>query len=101
MQMTEAADGTLFLFTSVTSEVAGGGKFAQLVAYHKFGYIHRNKLIAVVYRKGLTYKVGGYGRAAAPRFDHPFFTFALGHSFYFLFELGIYVRAFFNGTGHV
>ena len=53
----------------MTSEDTGGGKLAELVAYHVLGNIHRDELVAVVYSYGLSYEVGGDHRGARPSLD--------------------------------
>jgi hypothetical protein len=60
----------LFFASCVSPEVAGGGKFTQLVTYHEFGNIHRDKLVAIVYSKGLANEIGRNGTATTPGFDN-------------------------------
>ena len=58
-------------------EVAGRCKLAKLMAYHKLGYIHRDELITIMYRKCMPYKIRRDRRATAPCLDHRFFVLPL------------------------
>src|SRR5215218_176181 len=71
------------------------------MANHELGYIHRNELIAVMYCKRVAYKIRSNRRAAAPRFDHAFFVFAFVDRHDLFFEVGCYIRTFFNRTSHL
>ena len=44
----------------MTTESTCGSKFAQLVTYHVFSDVDRNKLVAIMYGESVTYKFGGY-----------------------------------------
>ena len=46
-----------FLVTSVSSESTSWSKFAQLVSYHIFGNINRNKFISIVNCNSMAYKI--------------------------------------------
>src|SRR5262249_51403409 len=53
-------------FHRVPLERARGRKFAQLVAHHVFGDVHRDELLAVVNRNRVADEFGKNGRAARP-----------------------------------
>ena len=54
----------------VALELAGETEFAQLVAHHVFRDVHRNKLLAVVHRDGVTHHLRNDGRAPRPGAQH-------------------------------
>ena len=91
---------TFIFFGYVTTEVPGRGKFPKLMAYHIFGYIHRNKLVTVVYRKGMPYKIRRHHAAAAPGFYYGFFAGIIEHGNLGI-KASINIRAFFQRTSHV
>lgn len=83
-----------FLVAGVTAEVAGGGKFAELVAYHVFSDINGYELVAVMYSESVAYEVRRYHGCAAPSLDDRLLA-RLFHGSYFLFELDGYKGSFF------
>ena len=86
----------LFLaVTGVAAESARGGELAELVAYHVFGNVDRDKLVAVMYGEGVTYELGGNHGGAAPGLDYRLLA-GLLHSSHLLLKLNADKRAFFQ-----
>ena len=67
--VTAAVAGLFFLVAGVSAECAGGGEFAELVAYHVFCNVHGNKLVAVVYGESVAYELGSDHGCATPRLN--------------------------------
>ena len=42
----------------MAAELAGGCELTELVAYHIFRYVNRDKLVAVVYGYGMANEIG-------------------------------------------
>lgn len=84
----------LFLIAGVTTEVTCRSEFAELVTYHVFGNVHRNKLITIVNSKGMTNEFGSDHGSAAPCFDHRFLP-ALIHGTHLFVKLHADKGAFF------
>ncbi len=70
----------------MAAEVTRGGELAQLVAYHVFGDVHRDELIAIVYRESMANEFGGDHGRAAPSLDDILLAGSI-HVGYLLLEL--------------
>src|SRR5690606_8227048 len=71
----------------------------QLVSNHIFGYVHRDKLIAVMHGKGVTDQLRHNGRPPGPSLDDGLLARFL-HGLYLVQQAEITVRSFFNRTSH-
>ena len=74
------------------AESAGGGEFAQLMAYHVFRHIDRNVLAAVMHRDGVADEFGEDGGGTGPGLENLLFA-GLVQLFDALIQLGSYERA--------
>ena len=64
----------------MTSEVAGRGELAQLVADHLLGDVNRNKLVSIMNGDSMADEVGGDHAGARPGLDHLFLLATIIHS---------------------
>lgn len=78
----------------MTTEVTCRCEFTELVTYHVFGNVNRNKLITIVNGKGVANEFGSDHRSAAPSFDNRLLT-AFIHGANLLIELHADKGAFF------
>ena len=78
----------------MSAENTGGSKLAELVTYHVFSDVYRNKLITIVHCKSVTDEIWGNHRSAAPGLDNRFLA-AFLHSRHFLLQLNADIWAFF------
>ena len=85
----------LLLVAGVAAEGAGGGKFAEFVAYHVLGHIDRDELVAVVDGESVADEFGGNHRSAAPGLDDRLLAGSF-HCVNLLFELYADKGAFFK-----
>ena len=84
-------------FSSVNSELAGKGKFSELVPYHLLCDVHRDKVLAIMHCKSESDELWRNVGIPCPRFDDFLITrFDTLHHFFE--ELLIDVGAFFGGA---
>ena len=74
-------------------KVPGGGKFAQLMAHHVLGDVHRDELVSIVHGHSVPYKVRSYHRPSTPGFYHLLLA-AIVYPLYFANKLVRNIRPF-------
>jgi len=82
-------------------ELAGRCEFTQLVPYHELSDIHRDELITVVDREGVSDEIGTDRGTTTPGLDHAFLRFSFIHAHHLFFEVSSDVRTFFDRTSHM
>ena len=58
------------LLATVSTELAGGGKLSELVAYHVFGNVNGDELVSVVHCYGVAYEIRADHRSTGPSLYH-------------------------------
>ena len=84
----------------MTAKEARRGEFAELMPNHVFRNVDRQKLMSVMNGNRMSNEIRCNRTASRPGFHRSFLIFS-SQRLYFCFQFGVYVRSFFQGTGHL
>src|SRR3990172_1587646 len=83
----------------MAAERPGGRELAELVTHHILGHVHRNELLSVVDREGVSHHLRNHRRAARPGLHH-FLVAPVVHRLDLLQEADVDEGPLFQRSGH-